>query len=327
MSKLSVISDAILGNNAFILEHFPSLNLDIKMDMAIVGSFELFDGVVVRDPSYIQYAAIQGKAESMKALLERGFKDGKPIKEMLDPRGSNTKLSVLALCVLSKEETALQCLEKLLDWLSAKKKQGVADVPDIDFGGERNRTALSEAVLHNRKDFVELLIKRGACPLYGKGSMPCPLVVAALRDNEEAGGDPELWKIMCKWISNNKDAKVQLNGKDFDVKTLLTQDKVWDKETYLFDPENEHDEFLKMFDRDISRQEQILGLFGGAHLEKVLIEGEGRKKAVDPVEPKPAPGPEPIKCATCECEDADEICEICHQHFCTDHISNHPHKT
>ena len=322
MSKLSVISEAILGNNAFILEHFPSLNIDIKMDMAMVGTFELFDGVIVRDPSYIQYAAIHGKAESLKALLDCGFKDGKPIKEMLDPRHSNTKLNVLALCVLSKEETAIPCLEKLLDWLD-ERRADKDDVPDVDFGGDRNRTALSEAVLHGRKEFVELLIKRGACPLYGKGSMPCPLVVAALRDNEEAGGDPDLWKIMCKWISDNKDATIQLNGKPFGVRDLLKKDKVWNKDTYLFDPESDHDGFLEMFDS--KRSEEILRLLGG---ESIIIEdlpAELRNSEPRP-EPHPAPKTKSNCCETCKCEDADMFCELCHKHFCPDHWERHSHK-
>lgn len=325
-APFEVVRNAILSDNGFIIEHYPQVKLLVGSSLSFVGKHELYGHVVVHDPSPIQFAAIHAKPVALCALLEAGIKAGLPVTSLLDPQHSNTKLNALTLCVLSNETTALQCLERLINFLAEKHKQGVKDVPDVNFGGIRERSPLAEAVYHNRPEFVKLLIDRGACPVIGKGSMPVPLVVAAVRvqGTEDDPSDParKIWSIMIDYVGKHKDDKVL---DDCTLSDLLQKARVWDAETKLYDPDNDGAVFGDLLG-PYQRNELLskLGTVKPAVADVQPVQPQHVTPAPKSSEPTPS---EQAKCAICESTDplTLTLCPHCNQSFCTDHWEDDAH--
>ena len=326
-APFEAVRNAILSDNGFIIEHYPQVKLLVGSSLSFVGKHELYGRVIVHDPSPIQFAAIHAKPTALCSLIEAGIKAGVPVTSLLDPQHSNTKLNALTLCVLSNERTALTCLERLINFLEEKRKQGVKDVPGVNFGGIRERSPLAEAVYHNRPEFVKLLIDHGACPLIGKGSMPVPLVVAAARvqcvPGDQSDSAQKIWTIMVDYVGKHKDDVVL--GKST-VSDLLLRDRVWDDTTKLYDPNTDGKRFVDLLAGD-QRKNELLAKLDTVKSTVADVE------TVRPQSPTPAPQPsEPTpsdqaECAICHSKDTLKLilCQHCNKFFCEDDLEDEGH--
>lgn len=313
VNSFQALVSAIDREYDFALRRYPHIGIILKHELSVVGQHTppadagLSGKLFAHDPTFIQYAALKGKTKALLELIKIAREQGLSLEQILEPKTSNTKISVINLVVHSGNAT---CLKELLKYLNSNEER-IATVDGLT-DSDRLESPLLAAINSGSSKMVSILVNEcGADPLWKSDIITCPLIkVFQLAKEKKDGPFVEMRNIMYEWMKKPEIFQsLQKLRWTCNLRTDSQGESDLREALLVADFRQEHDDVASIWDVEIIK-------------DKNLKEEE---------EPSPSPqvaSPhETAQDQTCEennCSElAGNICPKCDKHLCDSHIESH----
>lgn len=311
VNSFQALVSAIHSDFDFAIARYPHIGIILKHELSVVGawsspeSMNKWTKITIHDPTFIQYAAFLGKTKALLKMIEIAQEQGLSIKQIFEPKTSNTKITVLNLIVYSGNN---DCLRAVLNWLGDKNEE-----VNVNFAGDKLESPLSVAVDLSASATVKMLLEEfNADPLLNGDKVACAL---------------------CRAISNTKGLNGRADRQEHAVMNLMyswlrkasnltmVKDLKWNN-WKISESGNNLVDFLGRCDGYSTTINDLAGIWNMSGVDEKAIENT---RQVKPQVQTPAPQVQVSDAPLCsECDaNADEECPGCGKHFCSECINSH----